>query len=247
MAVPRRARWADRARARAAPRRRPRGLRDHRRPGEGDDVPVAVPAGAARAAGLPDRRRRGRRLDASTSWSSAPASRSWAPARRIDQAVFDRFAARLSYVHGRLRRPRHLRAGRRGDQGRRAPGVLPRDPALPVRHGGQGPRRGRPDRLGAGRGGEAVRARPGLGQARWRTSCTSTSTSPSCTGSTTTSGRWAWRRSSTCGSPTRCSSRSGTGTTSSACRSRWPRTSASRTAATSTIRSARCATSWSTT
>ena len=37
---------------------RPRGLRDHRRPREGDDVPVAVPAGAARPARLPDRRRR---------------------------------------------------------------------------------------------------------------------------------------------------------------------------------------------
>ena len=35
--------------------------------------------------------------------------------------------------------------------------------------------------------------------------------------------------------------------TSRACRSRWPRASASRTAATSTTRSARCATSWSTT
>ena len=43
--------------------RRVRRLRDHRRPREGDDVPVAVPARAARAARLPDRRRRGRRLD----------------------------------------------------------------------------------------------------------------------------------------------------------------------------------------
>ena len=43
------------------------------------------------------------------------------------------------------------------------------------------------------------------------------------------------------------SSRSGTASTSSASRSRWPRTSASRIAATSTIRSARCATSSSTT
>ena len=42
------------------------------------------------------------------------------------------------------------------------------------------------------------------------------------------------------------SSRSGTASTCPACRSRWPRTSASRTAATSTTRSARCAT-WSST
>ena len=40
-----------------------RRLRDHGRPGEGDDVPLAVPARAARAARLPDRRRGGRRLD----------------------------------------------------------------------------------------------------------------------------------------------------------------------------------------
>jgi len=57
-------------------------------------------------------------------------------------------------------------------------------------------------------------------------------------------GRWGSRRSSTCGSRTRCSSRSGTGTTSSPSRSRWRRTSGSRTAATSTTRWARCAT-WS--
>ena len=47
-------------------------------------------------------------------------------------------------------------------------------------------------------------------------SCTSPSTSRSSTGSTTTSGRWGSRRSSTCASRTRCSSRSGTATTSRA-------------------------------
>jgi glucose-6-phosphate 1-dehydrogenase len=46
----------------------------------------------------------------------------------------------------------------------------------------------------------------------------STWTSPSCTGSTTSWGSWAWRRSCTCASPTRCSSRSGTAPTSPACR-----------------------------
>ena len=49
-----------------------------------------------------------------------------------------------------------------------------------------------------------------------RRSCTSTSTSRSSTGSTTTSGRWGSRRSSTSASRTRCSSRCGAGTTSSA-------------------------------
>ena len=50
-----------------------------------------------------------------------------------------------------------------------------------------------------------------------RPSCTSRSTSRSSTGSTTTSGRWGSRRSSTCASRTRCSSRSGAATTSRAC------------------------------
>ena len=39
---------------------------------------------------------------------------------------------------GRLRRRRDLRAGGGGDQGRRDAGLLPRDPAVPVRHGRQG-------------------------------------------------------------------------------------------------------------
>jgi hypothetical protein len=60
-------------------------------------------------------------------------------------------------------------------------------------------------------------------------------------------GKMGWRRSSTCGSRTRCSSRSGAASTSRACRSRWPRTSGWRTAGTSTTRSARSATWWSTT
>ena len=42
---------------------RARGLRHHRRPRQGDDAPVALPAGAARPAALPDRRRGRRRLD----------------------------------------------------------------------------------------------------------------------------------------------------------------------------------------
>ena len=48
---------------------RVRRLRDHGRPREGDDVPLAVPARAARAAELPDRRRGRRRLDASSTCS----------------------------------------------------------------------------------------------------------------------------------------------------------------------------------
>ena len=166
--------------------------------------------------------------------------------KTIDDEVFDRFAARLSYVTGDFgdaaTYERVGKAHRRCAQ----PGVLPRDPAVPVRDGDQGPGRGGSDQDGPRGRGEAVRPRPRVGPRAGRRRSTSTSTSPSSTGSTTSWGRWAWARSSTCGSRTRCSSRSGTATTSRACRSRWPRASGSRTAATSTTRSARCAT-WSST
>ena len=154
---------------------------------------------------------------------------------------------RLSYVSGRLRRRRDLRAGGRRDQGRAHAGLLPGDPAVPVRHGRQGPGRGRPDQERRASSSRSRSATTSPRPARSPTSCTSTSTSRSSTGSTTSSARWASRSSSTSASRTRCSSRSGTATTSSASRSRWPRASASRTAATSTTRSARCATSSSTT
>ena len=149
---------------------------------------------------------------------------------------------------GRLRRRRDLRARRRGDQAaRRAPVFYLEIPPFLFGTVVKGLAEAGLTQDRARRRREAVRPRPRPRPARSPTSCTSTSTSRSSTGSTTTSGRWASRRSSTSGSRTRCSSRSGTGTTSSACRSRWRRTSASRTAATSTTRSARCATSSSTT
>ena len=73
-----------------------------------------------------------------------------ATGEKIDEEVFDRLAGRLSYVVGRLRRPGDVRAGREGDQGRKAPGLLPRDPAVPVRHGREGPRRWRASRTTPG-------------------------------------------------------------------------------------------------
>ncbi len=53
----------------------------------------------------------------------------------IDDAVFDRFAARLSYVQGDFTDAATYQRVAERDQGRRVPGVLPRDPTVPVRHG----------------------------------------------------------------------------------------------------------------
>ena len=81
---------------------------------------------------------------------------------QLDPAVFDRFAARLSYVQRRLHGCRHLCARRGSHQGCRLPGLLPRDPAVPVRHRRQGTGRSRPDNVGPRRGGEAIRPRSGV-------------------------------------------------------------------------------------
>ena len=176
-----------------------------------------------------------------------PRRRSSATGEALDEDVFARFAARLSYVSGDFADAETYQPGRRCDRGRQPAGLLPRDPAVPVRPhvvkglaeaGLTGRARGRR---------EAVRARPRLRPGARRRAAPVRRRGSAATGSTTTSGRWASRRSSSCGSPTRCSSRSGTGITSPRSRSRWPRRSASRTAATSTTRSARCATSSSTT
>src|ERR1700754_3713712 len=77
---------------------------------------------------------------------------------QLDPAVFDRLAARLSYVgrdfkhaandpaggqavvrERRLQRRRDVRAGRRRRQGHGLPRLLPRDPSVPLRHGLPGP------------------------------------------------------------------------------------------------------------
>ena len=142
------------------------------------------------------------------------ASRSWAPAKRSTRAVFARFAARLSYVQGDFGDAGHLRARRPGHRRRTAAGVLPRDPAVPVRHGDQGPVRGRADRATPASWSRSRSAMTSRRPAHWPPTSTSTSTSPSSTASITSWARWAWRSSSTCASPTRCSSRSGTATTS---------------------------------
>ena len=224
--------------------RRSRDLRDHGRSGEGDDLPLALPAREARPAGLPDRRSRGGRLDGGAARRAR--ARVDRGHRRGARRGGLRASRRAALVRpGGLLGRRDVRARRQGDRRQEDAGLLSRDPAVPLRDRHQGAGRGWADQDGARRRREAVRERPEPPRTLWRKSSTSTWTSPSSSGSTTTSGRWGPRRSSTCGSRTPCWSRSGTGTTSRPSRSRWPRTSASRTAATSTIRSGRCATSWS--
>ena len=78
----------------------------------------------------------------------------------LDPEVFDRFAARLSYMAGDFGDPDDVHAARRRARRREEPGLLPRDPAVPVRHGRRRPGRRGPDRGRARRRREAVRPRP---------------------------------------------------------------------------------------
>ena len=52
---------------------------------------------------------------------------------QLDEQVFERLADRLLVRRRRLRRRGHLRSGGRGDRRRRAAGLLPGDPAVPLR------------------------------------------------------------------------------------------------------------------
>ena len=150
--------------ARSTVRRRVRHLRHHRRPGQGHDLPLALPAGAARAAGLPDRGGGRGRLD------RRPAARARAHVhrglRRDDRRRGLRPPRRAALLSiRRLRRRRHLRARGRCHQGRAEPGLLPGDPTVAVRDGDQGAGRGGLDRVGARGRREALRARHRLGAA----------------------------------------------------------------------------------
>ena len=82
---------------------------------------------------LPDRRRGGRRLDRRPARRARPRRRSWAPASTLDEEVFERFAARLSYVSGDFADPATYERVGDAINGAQHPGLLPRDPAVPVR------------------------------------------------------------------------------------------------------------------
>ena len=170
-----------------------------------------------------------------------------ASGEQLDPKVFERFAARLSYLAGDFadaatfaRLADTLKEAHRPVFYLEIPPFLFSTVVKGLAEAGLTARRARRRR-------EALRPRPRVGARARGQRCTSTSTSASSTGSTTTSGSSASRRSCSCASRTRSSSPSGTATTSRASRSRWPSTSASTTAGTSTTPSARCATSSSTT
>ena len=162
---------------------------------------------------------------------------------QLDEEVFERLAARLSYVQGDFADAAMY--GRVGEaiEGRDDAGLLPRDPALPLRDGRQGARRGGADQDGARRRREAVRARPGL-RARARRGA-----APVHRRVPALQDRPLPREDGDRGDhPPAVRERDARADLEPelrlvASRSRWPRTSGSRTAATSTIRSGRCATS----
>ena len=144
--------------------------------------------------------------------------------------------------------PRPTSASAEAIEGAEQPGLLPRDPAVPVRHGGQGPGRGRADRrtrASSSRSRSATTSRR-RGQLAGRAA-------PVHRRVAALPDRPLPREDGPRGDPLPAlrehDARAGLEPQLHrvACRSRWPRTSASRTAATSTTRSARCATSSSTT
>ncbi len=145
----------------------------------------------------------------------ARASRSKGTGESLDETVFDRLADRLSYVEGDFGDDATYERVAEAIDGTKTPVFYLEIPPFLFGRVVKGLADAGPHQDRARRRGEAVRARSCVRDASSRTSSTSTWTSPSSTGSTTTSGRWGSRRSSTCASRTRCSSRSGTGTTSS--------------------------------
>ena len=196
---------------------------------------------------LPDRRRRGRRLDRRRPARARARRRSRPAARRSTRRSSSASPRGCPTSQGDFADPATFERVAAAIDGRAAAGLLPRDPAVPVRHGGQGPGRRGPDRERARRGREAVRPRPRVG-ARARRRDPPVHRRVAAVPDRPLPREDGPRRDPLPAVRERdASSRSGTATTSRACRSRWPRTSASRTAATSTTRSARCATSSSTT
>ena len=107
----------------------------------------------------------------------------------LDPEVFDRFAARLSYLAGDFADPATFTRLAAALKGAPQPRLLPGDPAVPVRRGGQGPGRRGADRGRARRRREAVRPRPRVGPRARRRDARVPRRVASSTGSTTSSGK----------------------------------------------------------
>ena len=151
-----------------------------------------------------------------TTCASAPARRSSTAARPLDAGGL-RPLRRAALLRRRATSatPPPTSAWRGALERRAAPGLLPRDPAVPVRHGGQGAGGGRPARERARRGREAVRPRPRVGARARRRAAQLPRRVAALPDRPLPREDGPRARSSTCGSRTRCSSRSGTATTSS--------------------------------
>ena len=196
---------------------------------------------------LPDRRRRGRRLDGRRPARARADVDRGARGEPVDEEVFERFAARLSYVAGDFADPETFERVRAALGGARTPGVLPRDPAVPVRQRVKGLAD-----AGLTKGARVVVEKPfghDVTSARALNDEVHQYLDESqlyridhFLGKMGLAEILYLRFANTMFEPiwNRTARRV-------ACRSRWPRASASRTAGTSTTRSARCATSSSTT
>ena len=162
-------------------RRCPRDLRHHRRPRQGDDVPLALPARARGSARLPDRRRRGRRLDASSSSCERARESIVGTGEHARRGGLRALRGAALLRAGRLRRRRDVSRGSASAiAGAQQPVFYLEIPPFLFGTVVKRPRRRRPHAERARRGREAVRPRPRVGHGSSPPSCTSTSTSRSC-------------------------------------------------------------------
>ena len=224
-------------------RRRPRHLRDHRRPGEGHDVPVAVPARAPRAAATARSSASPAATGPSTSSASTRRRASWGPARRSTTRSSRASPSASAYVSGDFGDAATYERVRDAMGGASTPVFYLEIP--PFLFGsviGSLDEAGLHEERARGRG-EAVRPRPRVGPRAQRRGAPPPRRVPApphrpLPGQEAGRGLLYLRFANTMLEPV------WNRLTSRASRSRWPRTSASRTAAASTTRSGRCATSW---
>ena len=144
-------------------RRRPGDLRDQRRPGEENDLPGALPDAEVR--GCSTCPIVGVALDDWDDEALREHAREAVEAtvKEPDTEALDAMLARLTYVQGDYGDDATFERGEEGARRRQAAGLLPRDPALALRHRGQGPRQGGAGRARPRGDREALRPRPRIG------------------------------------------------------------------------------------